>query len=178
MTGTSIGRAIDYIVGIFGTGFTGKDPYGAPLTVPSLSTINPRVIIGDTRPTDSGDAYVIIGRENDETDSEISATAAYQVLGRQRISEAYELPGHILVLGDGPDMKPTRDACLALHDGVTKLIWADPTLGGVLEDGRISLVSRFALGQPDSPSGPWASAGGGVAASVSFALQVENSYVP
>lgn len=176
--GTSIGGAIDYLVTLFGTGFTGEDPYGQPLTVPALTTINPDVLIADTRPEDSGDALVIVGRESDNVDSEVTATAAYQVLGRQRISEEYELPGHILVLGDGPDMKPVRDSCLALFDGVTKLVWADPTLGGLLQDGRVSLVSRFSLGQPDSPQGPWASAGGGVAASVTFALQVENSYVP
>lgn len=176
--GTSIGPAIDYLVALFGSGFTGTDLYGQPLTVPPLSTINAGVIIGDTRPDSSGDVYVVVGRQSDQADSEVTATAQYQVLGRQRITESYTLPGHILVLGQGPDQKPTRDAALALFDGVTKLVWADPTLGGVLQDGRIGLVSQFTLGQPDEPTEVQASAGGGVAASVSFGIQVDNSYVP
>lgn len=176
--GTTIGKSIDYLVALFNTGFTGTDVYGKPLSVPALSAVNTGVIIADTRPQDSGDAYVIVGRQSDQTDSEVTATAQYQVLGRQKIQEAYTLPGHILVLGDGPDQKPTRDAALALFDGVTKLVWADPTLGGVLLDGRIAVVSQFTVGQPDQPTEAQASAGGGVAATVSFGIQVENSYVP
>lgn len=176
--GTSIGQAIDYLVTLFGSGYDGTDIYGNALTVPALTTFEEDVIIRDTRPQDSGDVYVIVGRQSDQADSEMTANAAYQVLGRQRITESYTLPGHILVLGDGPDQKPVRDRCLALLDGVIKLVWADPTMGGVLQDGRIGMVSQFTLTQPDSSTESQASAGGGVAASVSFGIQVENSYVP
>jgi hypothetical protein len=176
--GTSIGQAIDYLVTLFGTGYTGPNIYQQTITVPSLTSIEPDVIIADTRPDDSGDVYVIVGRQSDQADSELTASAAYQVLGRQRITESYVLPGHILVLDQGPEQKPVRDRALALLDGVIKLVWADPTMGGILQDGRIGMVSEFTLSQPDSSTESQASAGGGVAASVSFGIQVENSYVP
>lgn len=176
--GTSIGAAIDYLVGIFGSGFTGTDIYGHALTVPALSTINAGVEVADTFPSTDGGVWVIVGRSAADVESQVVAQAQYQVLGRQRITESYELPGWVGVYGAGPDQKTTRDQCLALFDGVTKLVWADPTLGGVLQDGRISLVSQFTLDQPDEPSDSSTSSGGGVAASVSFGLQVENSYVP
>ena len=175
---TSIGAAIDYLVGIFTTGFVGKDIYGNPLTVPALSTINPLVEVADNIPqTDSG-AWVVVGRSDPGTESQVSATAQYQVLGRQRITESYQLPGMILVYGSGPDQKTTRDAALALFAGVNKLVWADPTLGGVLQDGRIGMVAGFTFSQPDDPTDSSTSSGGGVAASVAFDLQVENSYIP
>ncbi len=176
--GTSIGGAIDYLVRIFGSGFTGKDIYGNALTVPALSAINPLVEVADNIPlTDSG-AWVVVGRHDPQSESQVTASASYQILGRQRITEQYELPGVILVYGSGPDQKTVRDQCLALHDGVVKLVWADPTLGGVLVDGRIGFVSQFTFSQPDDPTDSSTSSGGGVAATMSFGLQVENSYVP
>lgn len=176
--GTSIGSVIDHLVNLFTHGYDGQDLYEQPLTVPPLTAINRKVEVADTRPTKSGGVWVIVGRQSVEQESEITAQAAYQVLGRQRISESYTLPGHVLVYGPGPDPKPVRDTAIALFDGVVKLIWADPTLGGVLQDGRIGMVSEFSFGQPDPDTGDQVSSGAALAAVVTFGIQIENSYIP
>lgn len=170
--GTTIGAAIDYLVGIFENGLT------SPVVVPALTTIDPDAVVGDVFPDEAGNVLIVVGRANDQADSEIAATAQYQVLGAQRISEAYRLPVHIVVTGEGPAYKSVRDQALALFDGVTKLVWADPTLGGILQNGRVGVVSEFVLTQPDAPTGEQFASGSGVSASVSLAVEIQNSYIP
>lgn len=176
--GTSIGAAIDHLVTTFTNGFTGTDIYQNPLTVPSLPSINSTVEVVAVSPTTDDGCWVVVGRSDFQSESQIAATAQYQVLGRQRIEESYSLPCFILVFGQGPDWGPVRDQALALFDGAIKLVWADPTLGGILQDGRISLVDQFHLEQYDPTTEDTTSSGAAVGASVSFSLQVENSYIP
>jgi hypothetical protein len=176
--GTSIGQVTDYLLNRFRNGFTGTDPYGAPLAVQSLPAINPLVEVADVSATLDSGAWVIVGRAGLNADAEIVASAEYQVLGRQRVTESYSLPCMILVFGDGPDWGPVRAAALALFDGALKIVWADPTLAGILQQGRIGLVDQFTLKQHDPTTEDTQSSGAAVGAEISFALQVENSYVP
>lgn len=178
LMGTTIGATIDYLVNRFTNGFTGTDPYRAALVVPALSTIDPLVEVANVSPVTGSGSWLIVGRADLGSESEVSATAQYQVLGRQRISEAYSVPCMILVFGSGPDWSTVRDTALALFDGAVKIVWADPSLGGILQQGRIGVVDQFSLTQYDPSTDDASSSGAAVGAAVSFALQVENSYIP
>jgi hypothetical protein len=176
--GTSIGAAIDHIITVCQDGYTGLDATGrTQLTIPPLSTIAPSVEVADNYAEQSDGPWVIIGRASADEDSDLSAQAQYDVLGQQRISETYSIPGVIIVYGDGGTQKPVRDQAIALFDGVVKLIWADPTLGGVLDQGRIGILSQFTLTQ-STPQQNGSTSAAGLSAEVSFQVQISNTYRP
>lgn len=174
--GSSFGQAIDYLLTVCRAGFTGTDPYGAALAIPSLLTIEPTADVADNLPDTQSGVWVVIGRTGPTDDSGTNATAAYEVLGRQRITESYEIGVEFVVYGDGPDQKPVRDRVIALFDGFVKLVWADPTLGGVLQQGRVGLVSRYTYSQPQA--GADQNAGALMVASIAATLTINNSYIP
>ena len=171
LMGTSIGAAIDYLV----AGLTNGKTVGA-VTIPPLTSINPVVEVADNLPQTASGVWVIIGRTDTTAGTAGTGTNTYVELGATRIEEQYTLPGLVYVETSGPGQKAARDAAIALYDGVVRLVHADPTLGGLLERGRVGLVSSLGLTQTDDDHD--AAGAGGVVAQIHFDLQIQNTYIP
>jgi len=158
--GASWGAVIDYLV----TGLA------APLAA-AQADAEPF----DNVPREAGSTAVVIGREAPDSGGAGSGTMAYAELGAGRIQENYTVPGYIQCWRPGPDQKPARDAAISLLDAVITFVHADPTLGGLLQRGRIGIVGQVAFRQTQDEQDL---AGGALYAGIDFELQVQNTYIP
>lgn len=174
MAGSTFAPAIDYLVGSLRNGVTIGPPVAVATTViPPLSTINPRVEVVDGSPATADGVWVVIGRDDWAQDGAGTGTAQYAELGGQRIEESYTLPCFIHVIADGSVQKTARDAVKALFDAIVLLVHTDPTLGGLLQQGRVSMVSRVTLDQPSTSGGTES-----VSALLHFDIEIHNAYRP
>lgn len=166
--GTSYGKAIDYL-------YAGTNSYAGGSLKDALLAVDSSVSLQDTIPVANQQSMVVVGRPDFDQEQQTDGTAQYQVMGKQKITEDYQIHCYIECYRDGPDVKPVRDAAISLYDAFNHFVWLDPSLGNVLQDGRIAFVGGFDLsvsgGTTDSP-------GDTRMALISFYLQVQNHYVP
>lgn len=170
--GTSMGAAIDYVLASLRSGVTTPDG----VVVPPLTAVDPSAAVYDNTPASTSETQVVVGRTSPDSGAAGDVDWEYTTLGAARIEESYTIPGYIAVWRPGPDQKPARDAAIALTDGVVRLIHADPTLGLLLQMGRIARVAKVVLHQTQDDED---TAGGGyMYACVDFELAVQNTYIP
>ena len=177
LMGTSIAAAIDYLVTNLRSGRTVQHPLYGQLVVPALNTIDPNVEVADNFLTSTDSPWVAVGRTTLDDDNGVDADAQYLVLGAQEIEESYTIPVLVMVEQDGTDQKTCRDAAVALYDGIVRLVWADPSLGGLLRRGRIAMVSNLAMTQPPPNPDSGTASGAAVSTTVSLSIQIKNTYL-
>jgi hypothetical protein len=170
--GTSMGAAIDYLVDKFTNGITGTNAAGQPVTYAGLSSVDKYVEVADGKTLTSDSPWVTVGCSGPNQDTDVSITADYMVLGRQRIDESYSIPCEVIQYGPEEQQAATRAACVALFDRCVQIVWADPTLGGLIKNGKIAHIARATLSQPQPERGD------GTAAMIQFSVDVENAYIP
>jgi hypothetical protein len=160
--GTSIGAALDYLID----------------ELPSaLGAIVPEVVVADGWPEQISDSYVVIGRTNVEDASAADGNLEWIYVGQGRIEETYQLPGYIECTRPGPSQKPARQAVLDLWDGLVKFIHDDPSLGGLIDSGRVALPSMLSLGQT-ADAGDTGASGQERRAVLPFEIRVQHTYIP
>lgn len=170
--GTSMGAAIDYLVDKFTNGVTAPNAAGQPVSYAGLSTVDPHVEVADGKTLTSDSPWVTVGCSGPNQDTDVPITADYMVLGRQRIDESYTIPCDIIQYGPEEQQSATRTACVALFDRCVQIVWADPTLGGLLQNGKIAHIARATLMQPQTARGD------GTVAMIQFSVDVDNAYIP
>ena len=160
--GTSLGGAIDYLVAALPT---------------LLTAVDSTALVVDNYPTKTSQAMVIIGRSDPDSAMAGDGTQMIVQLGAGRREESYSIPCFISVYRPGPTQKPARDAAIALFDVVAHLVAADPSLGSLLQLGRMAYIERMQLVQTrDSEDA--GGAGSMRLALLSFDIHVSNSYIP
>ena len=173
MSGTSVAAAIDYLVDKCLHGFTSPpDTPGGARAIPALTAVDKNVQVTDGPAGSSSGPWVTIGFAGPQQDTAIPVTIDYKIFGRRRIDEEYTLLIDIITNGPEDQQSATRLAAAALHDAVVLIVWGDPTLGGVLQNGRSAHVAQAAWIQPP------ASTGSGTAAAIQLSVSVKNSYNP
>lgn len=176
MGSLSFGQVIDYLVGSLTNGVAVQVAPGSTVNVPALSTIDPTVAVSDNEPLTTSESQVVIGRTSPSSGAAGTVDWSYVELGAGRIEENYLIPGYVAVWRPGPAQKPARDAMVALTNGVVSLVHTDPTLGGILQRGRIATVSRVQFNQTQDDED---TAGGGyMYACADFEITVQNTYIP
>lgn len=166
--GTSYGAAIDYLI-------TGINPVASQTLLTALLAVDLTVVLADTLPTANQQSLVVIGRPDFDQTNSIDGNSSYQVMGKQKIEEEYDLHGYIECYRDGPAVKTVRDAVLALYDAVVHFIWQDPTFNNTFADGRIGYVSVTSL---SITGGTTTTPGDQRMGLLNFAIHIKNPYVP
>jgi hypothetical protein len=160
--GTSMGAAIDWLVA----------------TLPeAIAAIDPSAVVVDNEPAVTAQSLVVIGRTEPENALAADGTQLIVVLGANRREEEYLIPCFVSVYRPGPAQKPARDAALALFDAVAHLVASDPTLGGVLLQGRSAYIEKAQLVQTRDAADTGA-AGAMRLAIVAFDIHCKNHYIP
>lgn len=160
--GTSMGAAIDYLVS----------------TLPTLITaVDSSAVVVDNDPSVSSQSMVVIGRTEPENALAADGSQLIVALGAGRREEEYLIPCFVSVYRQGPAQKPARDAALALFDVVAHLVAVDPTLGGVLLQGRSAYIDKAQLVQTRD-SADTGESGALRLALVAFDIHCKNHYIP
>lgn len=168
--GTSIGRAIDYFV----SGVNAKT--GTTLAA-DLTVVDPAALLVDAYPSQQSQSMVFIGRTDPENAQAPNGSQQPVTLGLGTRDEEYSIPCYISVSRQGPEQKPARDAAIALLDVVNHWLAADPTLGGVLTNGRIAYLSTVNLVQTRDEEDT-GQAGSLRLAWLTFDILARNHYIP
>jgi hypothetical protein len=172
--GTSIGRAIDYLIS--GVVNNASSDINGKTLLQALQTVDKTVVLADNTPETTSQSTVFIGRAQPDDAETATATRQFIVLGAGRSQEEYDIPCYIGVARPGPAQKPARDAALALFDVVAHFISADLSLGGVLMQGRVANLSSANLTQTrdeeDTDDGAMR------VAWVMFTIHCANHYIP
>ncbi len=147
--GTSIGRAIDYLVtGTATLAPADSDVLGKTLGQ-LLTAVASNAILADNAADTESEAMVLIGRKDVLSGETAQGSQSVIVLGAGRSEEDYVIPCCILVYADGPLQKPSRDIALGLFDAVAHFVAADRTFGGVLTNGRYAQIEQVLLQQTE-----------------------------
>lgn len=158
--GTSVGKAIDWLVATLPTPVVAADPYA---------------IVCDGWPTADAQSYVVIGRESPEIALAGDGQQDLIVLGVGSAEEDYNIPCHVQAKRPGAPMKPARDAAIALFDVVAHTIAGDRTLGGALLGGRYARIQKVSITQDlNNESNP----GAGHMVTINFEVHCTNHYQP
>jgi hypothetical protein len=141
VTGTAVGRAIDYLV--------------AQTT--ALPECADPIVVADAYSASRADLMITIGVSNTDDTAEIPSTWAG--LGANREDETFDIPCLIdsYVGGGDEAVKPARDAAITVLDAINAMIRADRTLGGALASPGVAAVRDVRLIQTNTPD----EAGGG-----------------
>jgi len=164
--GASIGPAIDYLI-------SGTNVNTGTTLLADLTAIDSSVVLLDAVENKTSQSAVFIGKRAIDSADSMSGDDSLLVLGAGRVQEDYEIPCFIAANRPGPDMKPARDAALALFNGVMHWLAADRTLGGVLLQGRFAEVTAKSLIQDGAPD-----TGAIRVAIFPFSIRVRNHYIP
>lgn len=157
--GTSIGAATDWLVANFTT---------------AVATANPAAVVADNEPTKQAPAYVSVGRTLPQDANGVAGSQVPLVMGLNKREEEYAIPCFAQATAPGPSQKAARDAAILLFDTCAHVVAADPTLGGVLLDGRCAWIDNIRMVQTDTSREP----GALQVATIAFDVHCRNHYVP
>lgn len=135
MAGTSLGRAIDYLV----TSVTALPECAAP------------VVVSDGYPTRRANLMVVIGVTNEDGTSEVESDWAG--LGANHEDEDFRIPCLIESYLGGADavVKPARDAAITILDAINAKVRTDRSLGGALTSPGAAALRDVRLVQTSAP---------------------------
>jgi hypothetical protein len=156
MSGTAVGRAIDYL-------FT---------AVTALPVCADPVVVADGYSQSRADLMVWLGVNNEDGTSDIASDWAG--LGANREDETFAVPCLIESFWGGGDeaIKPARDAAIPIFDAINALIRTDHTLGGALSSPSGAALRDMRLVQTNTPE----EAGGGRYARIYFNVHCSSRF--
>lgn len=136
--GTSIGKAIDWLV----------------TTLPTpLQTADPLAQVWDGWPRDLDQSDVVIGAEAPHMPLVTDGRQSQLELGMGSTDEEYVIPCWAGARREGMSLKDARDAAITLFDVVAHTIAGDRTLGGALLGGRYAYIEKVVLTQDERQNG-------------------------
>lgn len=125
------------------------------------------VIVSDGFTPRRGDQFLLIGIEDEDTETE--GVLGWAALRSRSPAETYDIPCLISCFAPASaDAKTARDAAFTIFNALWSAVLADKTLGGALHGGTAS-VAGLRLMQTNDPE----EAGSGRRASIYFTVRVE-----